>query len=141
MKDYINKLSRGQYTYRLPNITAPEGSIDINVISGEISTQQFVLTADETVKDVIYSSNPKVKLIKNGFVGAEQVIEYTIDARGEKPGSVIEGCFNVVSNAGEMAVSYILHVDQQYFDTSLGKAFNLFHFTNLVHMETEEAAK
>lgn len=141
MRDYINKLSRGQYTYRLPKISAPDGSIDTTVVTGEVASYQLTLTSDEKVKDVIYSSNPRVKLSQNGFAGEKQVVEYTVDARGEEPGSIIEGKFSVVSNAGEMEVPFVFHVVEQYFDTSLGKAYNLFHFTNLVHTEPEEAAK
>lgn len=141
MRDYINKLSRGQYIYRQPKFTADEELIEADVVTGEITEYQFRLSSEDSAKDLIYSSNPKVRLVQNGFSGKDQMISYKVHAQGVLPGNVIKGKFHVVSNAGEMEVSYIFHVKEKYFDTSLGKAFNLFHFTNLVHTAPKEAAR
>lgn len=141
MRDYINRLARGQYIYRQPKISARDGSIDMKVISGDVSTHEMVLTSESSVKDVIFSTNPRVKLLENGFVGKEQVVRFTVDARDSAPGSTIEGRFDIVSSSGEMDVSFVFHVTEQFFDTSLGSAYNLFHFTNLVHTAPKEAEK
>lgn len=139
MKDYINRLARGKYVYQMPELIARDGNIDTTVVTGEVSEYQFVLSSEDRIQDLLFSTNPRVKLTEHSFAGKEQVISYQVDARELEPGSIIEGQFQVVSNAGEMSVLYAFHVIEQYFETSLGKAFNLFHFTNLVHVAPEEA--
>lgn len=139
MREYINRLSRGKFRYDIPDIIQPDDVIIEDVICGTIHNAEFHIQAQDVIKGVVYSDNAKVTVLTPSFAGKDSYIKYVIDARGLSEGDSIEGEFTLVTNAGEKEVLYSFTAVKETVDTSLGKADNLFHFTNLVQVNKEEA--
>ena len=139
MREYINRLSRGKFRYDIPDIIQPDDVIIEDVICDTIHNAEFHIQAQDVIKGVVYSDNAKVTVLTPSFAGKDSYIKYVIDARGLSEGDSIEGEFTLVTNAGEKEVLYSFTAVKETVDTSLGKADNLFHFTNLVQVNKEEA--
>ena len=139
MREYINRLSRGKFRYDIPDIIQPDDVIIEDVICDTIHNAEFHIQAQDVIKGVVYSDNAKVTVLTPSFAGKDSDIKYVIDARGLSEGDSIEGEFTLVTNAGEKEVLYSFTAVKETVDTSLGKADNLFHFTNLVQVNKEEA--
>ncbi len=139
MREYINRLSRGKFRYDIPDIIQPDDVIIEDVICDTIHNAEFHIQAQDVIKGVVYSDNAKVTVLTPSFAGKDSDIKYVIDVRGLSEGDSIEGEFTLVTNAGEKEVLYSFTAVKETVDTSLGKADNLFHFTNLVQVNKEEA--
>lgn len=139
MREYINRLSRGKFRYDIPDIIQPDDVIIEDVICDTIHNAEFHIQAQDVIKGVVYSDNAKVTVLTPSFAGKDSYIKYIIDARELSEGDSIEGEFTLVTNAGEKEVLYSFTAVKETVDTSLGKADNLFHFTNLVQVNKEEA--
>ncbi len=50
---------------------------------------------------MVYSDNERVNVITKSFNGTDIDISYTVNAEGIEEKNDIEGCFTIVSNAGE----------------------------------------
>lgn len=143
MKDTINRLARGVFEYEPPVIELSEvnieESIGINSIyCGELRIKSV---AGQSIKGVVSSSNHAVTMEKATFVGVDNVVKYKVDTRGINKGEQIQGIFNIISNGGETSVTYTFNVVDNSVDSSMGAIKNLFHFTNLVQTEPDEAYK
>lgn len=143
MKDTINRLARGVFEYEPPVIELSEvnieESIGINSIyCGELRIKSV---ADQSIKGIVSSTNHAVVMEKATFVGVDNVVKYKVDTRGIGKGEKIEGRFNIISSGGEISVTFSFKVVDNSVDSSMGAIKNLFHFTNLVQSEPEEAYK
>lgn len=143
MQDTINRLARGVFDYEPPVMELSEvnieESIGINSIySGELRIKSV---KELKIKGVVSSTNHAVSMEKATFVGVDNVVTYHVDTRGIKKGESIEGFFNVISNGGELSVPFSFHIVDRAVESSMGNLKNLFHFTNLVQTEPDEAYK
>ncbi len=141
MQDTINRLARGIFEYEPPVIELSELNIDEaigmnSIYSGELHIRS---KGDKKIKGIVSSSNHAVKVDTPQFVGVENVIKYHVDSRGIRKGERIEGRFNVISNGGEIAATYSFRIADHTVESSMGAIKNMFHFTNLVQTEPEEA--
>lgn len=142
MREYINKLSIGKFRYEVPSIIEPKDTINNDVLAGTYEENKFKLhiQASGVIKGLVYSSDSRIIIKNRGFSGIEADIEYIVDARGLNEKDKIEGEFTIVSDSGEKKVPFVVMILQETLNTSLGKAENLFHFTNLVQKYPKEAA-
>lgn len=143
MKDYINKLARGVYEYDTPVMYTSGTHIEANIENGTTYRGNFTLTSmdDRAVKGIVYSDNPSVVIDNSVFYGTENVIEYFVNTKGREPGNKIEGRIDIVSNGGEQYIYYSFTVTGDNMESSMGRIHNMFHFTNLVSTNYDEAVK
>ena len=140
VKEYINRLSMGKFITDTPDILEPGNIIREEVLCGTYSKKQLHIKADDVIKGVVYSSDCRVTIKNNTFMGKECIISYVVDARVLEDKEQIEGKFVIESNAAEKEITYVITGCTQKVDTSFGKGDDLFHFTNLVQKSVEEAA-
>ncbi len=143
MRAKVSKLARGIFDKITPEIL-----ISVSIIDGKIQTSKaiynsFTITSqnDLEMRGLIYSSNPRVLCKEKSFIGKEASIHYEISAVGCEAGDKIKGEFLIICNGGEFTVPYELVVESAYIETSMGPIRNLFHFTNLLQKDYEEALK
>ncbi len=143
MKDTINRLARGVFEYEPPVIELSEVNIDeaIGINSIYCGELRIKSVAGQAIKGIVSSTNHAVVMEKATFVGVDNVVKYKVDTRGIGKGEKIEGRFIVISNGGESNVTFSFKVVDNSVDSSMGALKNLFHFTNLVQTEPEEAYK
>lgn len=140
MREYINRLARGNFIYKRPVVELETEAVSGDITAGESAQFNFKLSADEEIKGVVYSDNRRVSFENSSFCGTELNIVYTVDAKGLKEGNTVSGKMTFVSNAGEQTVKFDFSVIEQRVTTSSGDAYNMFHFANLVQLSPEEAA-
>lgn len=143
MKDTINRLARGVFEYEPPVIEVSEVNIEKDIgINSIYDGELRIKSVDgQSIKGIVSTSNHAVSMEKATFVGVDNVVSYKVDTRGIKKGEKIEGRFHIISSGGESGVTYSFQVVDNSVDSSLGALKNLFHFTNLVQTEPEEAYK
>lgn len=139
MREYINRLARGKFIYECPKITQPLESVNLDVIKGNINELSFHIHATDVIKGVVYASDSRIVIKDNGFMGADYDIRFSVDARELGVKEQMEGTFCIISSGGEKEIPYVFTVVPESVETSVGKAYNLFHFTNLVQTSREEA--
>lgn len=141
MKEYIERISRGNIQYNRPVMNLSETVIEGSYPFDEVIEAEFVLSSDETLRGVVYSTNELVKLKADGFTGKSNNIRYSINTKGLEKGNVIKGEFNIVSNAGEKCIPYSFEIIKPYVKTSLGRICTLQEFVSLYREYPQEAVK
>lgn len=140
MRDYIKRLARGNFIYQRPQLKLETDSINGSITAGDCCMFTFQISAKEEIKGVVSSDNRRVYVKEKSFCGTAVTIEYTVDAANLTEGKTIQGQFYIVSSAGELSVKYEFAVEAEKMHTSMGDAYNMFHFANLVQVSPEEAA-
>lgn len=143
MKEQINRYARGAFEYDPLFIQISPEAIEANVENNRIFRGRLHIVEAKlrTVKGIVYSLNDRVRVINDQFIGADNYIDYEVDAVGTTPKDELTGCFVIVSNGGEEKIPYNFHVEGGSFDSSMGNIKNLFHFTNLCQSEIHAAGE
>lgn len=143
MKAKIEKLAKGIFEQ-----DALELQVSISSIEGAIQTTErlsgsFLISerSQRLIEGFIYPGNTRVSLSQTEFQGTEIEIKYQIHGEGLLPKEVVKGEIEIVSDGGEVSIPYEIKIEAPYALTSMGKIRNLFHFTNLVRKDYEEALK
>lgn len=141
MKDTINRYARGSFDYNPPVLEIAEVNIDEKIGINSIYCGKLRIKSvyGQQLKGIVSSSNHAVVMEKSTFVGVDNEVTYKVDTRGVGKGEKIEGRFNVVSNGGEASVPFSFRIVDNSVESSMGSLKNLFHFTNLVQTEPDEA--
>ncbi len=86
--------------------------VDDTINAGEKKSCTFFVVKEDgsPVKGVVYSSDHRVKVNTEAFLGHNCRIEYEIDASELRNGDVIEGNFSIITNCGEMYIPYCISV-------------------------------
>ena len=113
MKEYINRLARGKFTYQRPELEVQDYTLTGSVTAGGQGMFTFRFTASQPAYGIVLSSHARVRIEKPQFGTTPAEIVYTVDAADLKEGTVIQGQFYIVSSAGEKSVSYEYTVEAQ----------------------------
>ncbi|SEW45114.1 DUF5717 family protein [[Clostridium] fimetarium] len=141
MKDQINRLARGEFVYETPKLTISIVDIEASIQAGSTYCHEFKIVGSSEIKGVVYSNDYRVTVDNSNFIGVENLIKYTVDLVGVEPSEIIDGQFDIISNADEISIPYSFKVIEKEIETSMGKVHNLFHFANMAQMASEEAQK
>jgi hypothetical protein len=119
-----------------------ESAIELNMRPGEIIERDLFITAsDKYAQGRIISSDTRARLYEGEFSGRSSQITYCFDASNLESESAIKGEFVVISNCGEYTIPYVVNVQSQQLECSIGRIKNLFHFTNLAQTDWAEAVE
>ena len=141
MKEQINRYARGAFEYYPLSIQISPEAISTNVENNKPFRGQIRIAeaSGRSVKGIVYSSNDRVRLINDQFIGADNYIEFEVDACGLSVGDEITGAFYIVSNGGEEKLGFEFEVLNGFFDSEMGSIKNLFHFANLAQTDIASA--
>ena len=120
-----------------------ESKIELNLDCGQITEGEFTLEeqSGRKVEGYVYSSGFRMQIDNPELEDSRVTVHYIFDSTGMNVGDVLKGNFYIVSNRGEYVVPYVVMIQRQAIDSSLGHIKNLFHFTNLAKSNWEEAVK
>lgn len=143
MKELIGKLSRGTIEYKLPEVEVSVTDIEKTIEEGSVCHDSFEIFSENNkeLKGIVYSTDERLRIINDQFIGERCVIRYEISGKKMESGDTIQGRINVVSNGGEMFIPFTVHIKAESMPSSIGEISNLFHFINLVKQEYDEALK
>lgn len=143
MKELIDKLSLGVTEYIKPEVEADIDRLSLKMETEKIHKGSFKLisTNGKTLKGIVYSTDNRLIIDNDQFIGSENIINYTINTEYVNQNEEIKGFINIVSNGGEISIPFEVDVDSVSAETSIGSVKNLFHFANLVQTSYEEAVK
>ena len=113
MRERINRLAKGIIEMEEPVLTIQPSVIDEEIRAGEKIRQELLANSDNGIhaKGLVYSSNPRVKVLNSSFGGTRSHIGYEVDGKYLEYGDTIEGAFYLVTNGGEKEVPYSFRVE------------------------------
>ncbi len=114
MREKINKLARGIVDMEIPRIRLSNTSFAETIAAGECNQYELLLISENGVqlKGLIYSSHPKVRILKEAFGGMRTKLGFEVDSRESADGDVIAGNLDLVSNAGELKIPFSFTVER-----------------------------
>lgn len=140
MKDTINRLARGEFMHEVPKIDISQGNLEQSLTVGKIHEKELKISGShDYVKGLVYSDNFRVVLENDSFFGVETILHYTVNTKGLEAGEILDGQFDIVSNAGEFSIPYSFKAVNLTIESSIGPIHNLFHFANLAQVAMYEA--
>ncbi len=104
MKDYIKRLARGEFEYKIPVLESIQ-SLQSQIIEDSENKFTFEVKASGEITGTVYSTNPRVHT-SGAFRGDITNVEILVDSIGSRPGDEIEGLICVVTSAGQKDVPF-----------------------------------
>ncbi|MCI8886953.1 MAG: hypothetical protein HFG70_02595 [Hungatella sp.] len=113
MRERINRLAKGIIETEAPVLTVQPSVIEEDIRAGERVKRELFVASDNGIhgKGLVYSSDPRVKVLNSSFGGMRSHIGYEVNSRYLEYGDVIEGAFYLVTNGGEKEVPYSFKVE------------------------------
>ena len=141
MREIIDQLLQGKYTYSQRSLDFSTARIELSIIPGELVEGSFTIFGPENVPTygVVSTSEIRMNILTEEFSGSPYEFAYRFDGRGLSQGDVIKGNFKIVSNQGEYVLPFVVTVRLDHIASSLGDIKNLFHFANLAKSDWDEA--
>ncbi len=143
MKELIDKLSLGIIEYTKPVMEVSVDEISLSMEAEKVHEGSFkIVSANELpLKGIIFSTDNRLTIENNQFIGIDNVINYKVNTAYVNGGEEIKGNINIISNGGEISIPFVINIVSVSADTTTGSVKNLFHFANLVQMSYDEAVK
>lgn len=141
LKEKIEQLSRGEFTYELPNILLSEEELFITVESGGTQDGNFTIynSINSKIKGVLYSSSRFLCMDKKHFYGENNLIEFRVIAKELEAGRVIDAFIDIITDCGEIKLPVKIQVEEPSISSSIGKMKDLIQFANLAKSDWSEA--
>lgn len=137
----LEKYSREQFEYELPELTLSTARVECSMYQGENYKGTFEINGSREIQGFLTVSSPRMRCMSNSFSGTHNVIEFEFNSLGMSEGEVIKGRFEIICNAGEYSLPFVATVEKCHIDSSMGSIKNLFHFANLAQNSWGEALK
>ncbi|QNM04768.1 DUF5717 family protein [Qiania dongpingensis] len=139
MKERINRLAKGLIEYDEVQVSFSAAQIEEAVVLDDKKRGEFhvICEVGKAVKGLVYSTNQKVSLLSENFMGKDCRIIYEIDASYAE--GDITGEFQVVCSGGEFRIPYHFHVCA--VNPEGRQVTSLKEFTILAKENEEEALK
>lgn len=139
MKERINRLAKGLIEYGDVQVSFSAAEIEGTVIFDDKMREEFRIVCEQggSVKGLVYSTNQRVSLFSDNFMGRDCRVIYEVDASYAEED--IEGEFQIVCSGGEFRIPYCFHVCA--VNPEGRKIESLEDFTSLVKENGEEALR
>lgn len=137
----LEKYSREQFEYELPELTLSTARVECSMYQGENYKGTFEINGSCEIQGFLTVSSPRMRCMSNSFSGIHNVIEFEFNSLGMSEGEVIKGRFEIICNAGEYSLPFVATVEKCHINSSIGNIKNLFHFADLAQNSWGEALK
>ncbi len=143
MQEMISQVLRGNFEYERASLDFSCTKIEMSVRRGQQTEKSFHIfgTGDGLAEGYIYSSDLRMECLTGTFQGNQVEIVYCFHGENLEEGDVVKGSFCVVSNKGEYSIPFVVTVEYEILESSIGPVRNLFHFANLARENWQEAVK
>ena len=142
MRRVIDRCADGFFDYDCGKLLFSTARIEADIPQGQLFEGNFVLSSEDgrDFSATIYTSCMRL-VCRNDHVEEEPsaTIRFVFDSTGLEPGDVVKGDIQVVSNAGEYYLPFVISISYGIVQSSLGNVRNLFHFTNQAQVNWDEA--
>ncbi|MBQ6735389.1 MAG: hypothetical protein IJR00_10845 [Lachnospiraceae bacterium] len=141
MEKHIERLIDGQFEYERGMLEFSEQRIECTLRPGDMIEGSFTVFGpeDRPVEGFVSSTEIRMEVLTPSFSGAQDVIGYRFRAEGLSSGDVIKGDFRIISNRGEYMLPFVVTVELEHVESTMGEIRNLFHFANLAKTDWNEA--
>lgn len=159
MKEQINRYARGTFEYEpLSAVTEPEMIIatvkknceqsegspghagaEESSDTGYAGSVKISEIIGREIKGLLFSTNKRVRLSTDRFIGMENTVGYLVDVQGLAAGDFVEGSIVAVTNGGEVEIPFEFQVIAGSYNSQIGEISNLFQLANLAKVNQNEA--
>ena len=110
MRERINRLAKGIVDYDDIQVAFSVTRIEEPIAFDDRVRNEFRIVCEngKTVKGLVYSTNQRVSLLTDNFMGRDCRILYEVDASYAEGN--IKGEFQIVSSGGEFRIPYCFHI-------------------------------
>ena len=143
MKEKVEQYAKGEYDVHRPKVEISIDQINLNIAAGTIYEGSFLVRSanEQKMKAMIYDSRYLFKLEPHNFVGREQTVNYSFDARKWEIGERISGTLYLVTDGGEYNIPYEIEVMEPTIRSSIGSLSDMFQFASLAETNWGEAVR
>ena len=141
MRQRIGQIARGKFDCVKPVLKFSEEKIELQVIEGNCEAGSFVISCSnqETIRGVIYSTNPRMECLNPQFEGEEIRVRYKFNSVGLCEGDSEKGEFLIVCNQNKHKIPFEISITKAYAEASTGTIKTLDDFTSLAKVNWDEA--
>lgn len=141
MQQHIERILQGKFEYDKGNLEFGCSKIELTLKQGELYEGMFSVEGakNHLTQGRVYSNYSRMRVLNPEFIGNGETITYQFDATGMEEGDVVKGEFDIISNQGEYYLPFVVTIEHEMLQSSLGPVKNLFHFTNLAKTNWAEA--
>lgn len=141
MQKVFKQILEGNFDYE-------NGSLDFSCTKVEITLKKdqdyegsFHIYGPEEryTSGYITSSDLRMECLTREFVGCEEDVRFIFHGENLEEGEVVKGNFFIISNQGEYYIPFVVSVEYETLESSVGPIKNLFHFANLAKSNWREA--
>lgn len=137
----LEKYTKEQFEYELPELTLSTTRVECNMYQGENYKGTFEINGNREIQGFLIVSSPRMHCMSNSFCGTHNVIEFEFNSLGMSEGEVVKGKFEIICNAGEYSLPFVATIEKCHIESTMGSIKNLFHFANLAQSSWGEALK
>lgn len=137
----MEQLINGRFEYEVPRLILSEDRILLATPVGENYRGLLHVGTSENIKikGIVNTTNVRIVVGEDKFIGTSVQIPYGIDVTGLKAGEVCKGCINLETNIGERQVPVYVEITEPVLKTSKGAVSSLEEFADLAHTNIREA--
>ena len=141
MENHIAEILNGRFEYDMGTLTFPERKLSIEAAVGEKVKGVFHIVSSglRRVNGYIYTNEPRMVCDRKSFSANSVEVHYNFDTTGLEPDDIVKGNIDVISDAGEYSLPFIINIKEQFVNSTEGEIRNLFYFTNLARKDFDEA--
>ncbi len=143
MESHIAEILNGKFEYDMGTLAFPERKLSIEASVGERVRGVFHIVSSglRRVNGYIYTNEPRMTCDRKSFSANSVEVRYSFDTKGLEPNDIVKGDIDVISDAGEYSLPFIINIKENFPMSSEGEIRNLFYFANLAHKDFDEAKK
>lgn len=143
MQKRIRQILEGNFGYENGGLEFSCTKIELNIRKGEQYEGSFRIYGQEGLftDGSVFSSDWRMECLAGEFTGVSEEIPFRFHGENLEEGDVVRGTFDIVSNQGEYYLPFVVSVEYEVPDSSIGGIKNLFHFANLAKSNWKEAVR
>lgn len=134
-------MSEDKFDNRRPQIAFSEETVTVRGRQGERLQGEFSMrsTNEVSIRGIVYSSNPYVRIVKPQFDGMEATIRFEVLGQDYQEGDRLTGYFTIVCNQRECRLPFDVQFEADRLYASTGEIASLSDFASLAQGHWAEA--
>lgn len=143
MQKIIDQILEGNFDYESGSLDFSCSKIEFAIQKGQQYEGSFRIHGPEGMftTGTVLSSDLRMECLTEEFTGTEEEIAFCFHGEKLEEGDVVKGSFDIISNRGEYYLPFVVSVEHDMPESSVGTIKNLFHFANLAKSDWKEAVK
>lgn len=141
LRKRIWRMSEDKFDNRRPQIAFSEETVTLVGKQGERLQGEFGMhsTNEVSIRGIVYSSNPYIRIPKPQFDGMEATIRFEVLGQDYREGDRLTGYFTIVCNQRECRLPFDIQFETEHLYASIGEIATLEDFATLAQGHWSEA--